>query len=267
MGVLIEAAILAVASADARPRRHTPSTRPCQRTPATCSPGVASTFARHGFHVVAQRKPAAWWHTTADTTAPGARSRSLPPDATVRRALAATSHGSSGGARAAAVVAADAPLPVCWPNAPRPCPRWRPAGPVSSAGGNCRRCAVVGCIAGLGLLVAGGYAGPGPDGRPGLGAHAHAEFGIAVIGVVKTGVRHRHSRRTGAAGDLRAPSFCPRRRGGAGAAHGGPVPATRRAAPRRSARPHRAAASSPAEPPPGPIDAERGRSTLGVAQS
>ena len=57
-------------------------------------PGGASTFARHGFHVVTQRKPAARWHTTADTTAPGARARSLPPDAALRRALAAASRGS-----------------------------------------------------------------------------------------------------------------------------------------------------------------------------
>jgi len=28
-----------------------------------------------------------------------------------------------------------------------------------------------------------------PDGRPGLGAHAHAEFGIAVIGVAKSRFR------------------------------------------------------------------------------
>jgi deoxyribonuclease V len=36
------------------------------------------------------------------------------------------------------------------------------------------------------LLVADGYAGLDPDGRPGLGAHAHAEFGIPVISVAKT---------------------------------------------------------------------------------
>ena len=49
--------------------------------------------------------------------------------------------------------------------------------------------AVLHCIGGLGLLVAGGYADPGPDGRPGLGAYAHAEFGIPVIGVAKSAFR------------------------------------------------------------------------------
>lgn len=49
--------------------------------------------------------------------------------------------------------------------------------------------AVVGSIAGLGLLVVDGYADLDPDGRPGLGAHAHAKFGIPVIGVAKTGFR------------------------------------------------------------------------------
>jgi len=43
--------------------------------------------------------------------------------------------------------------------------------------------AVLAGMRGLGLLVAGGYAGLDPGGRPGLGAHAHAGFGIPVIGV------------------------------------------------------------------------------------
>ncbi len=42
---------------------------------------------------------------------------------------------------------------------------------------------------GLGLLVAGGYADLNPRGRPGLGAHAHAEFSIPVIGVAKSRFR------------------------------------------------------------------------------
>ena len=39
---------------------------------------------------------------------------------------------------------------------------------------------------GIDLLVIDGYVTLDPDGRPGLGAHAHAEFGVAVIGVAKT---------------------------------------------------------------------------------
>jgi deoxyribonuclease V len=34
-----------------------------------------------------------------------------------------------------------------------------------------------------------GYADLDPAGRPGLGAHAHAEFGVPVIGVAKTAFR------------------------------------------------------------------------------
>ncbi|HLN66752.1 MAG TPA: hypothetical protein VK280_05720 [Streptosporangiaceae bacterium] len=38
----------------------------------------------------------------------------------------------------------------------------------------------------LGLLVIDGYADLDPGGRPGLGTHAHAAFGIPVIDVAKT---------------------------------------------------------------------------------
>jgi deoxyribonuclease V len=37
--------------------------------------------------------------------------------------------------------------------------------------------------------VVDGYADLDPGGRPGLGAYAHAEFGIPVIGVAKTAFR------------------------------------------------------------------------------
>jgi deoxyribonuclease V len=49
--------------------------------------------------------------------------------------------------------------------------------------------AVLSGLSGLGLLVVDGYADLDPDGRPGLGAHAHAEFGIPVIGVAKSAFR------------------------------------------------------------------------------
>jgi deoxyribonuclease V len=41
----------------------------------------------------------------------------------------------------------------------------------------------------LDLLVVDGYVDLDPDGRPGLGAHAHAQFGVPVIGVAKTAFR------------------------------------------------------------------------------
>jgi deoxyribonuclease V len=43
--------------------------------------------------------------------------------------------------------------------------------------------------AGMALLVVDGYADLDPDGRPGLGAHAHTEFGVPVIGVAKSAFR------------------------------------------------------------------------------
>ena len=49
--------------------------------------------------------------------------------------------------------------------------------------------AVLAGLGGLGLLVVDGYADLDPDGRPGLGAHVHAEFGVPVIGVAKSRFR------------------------------------------------------------------------------
>jgi deoxyribonuclease V len=49
--------------------------------------------------------------------------------------------------------------------------------------------AVLRDVPGLGLLVVDGYVDLDPAGRPGLGAHAHAEFGVPVIGVAKSAFR------------------------------------------------------------------------------
>ncbi len=57
---------------------------------------------------------------------------------------------------------------------------------MSSTGASFRRCAVLHDLSGLGLLIVDGYADLDPGGRPGLGAHAHAEFGIPVIGAAKS---------------------------------------------------------------------------------
>ena len=97
---------------------------------------------------------------------------------------------STGGARAAAVIAADAAfahvlaertavLPQVAPYRPgqfylRELPPLR---------------AVLADLSGLALLVIAGYADLDPVGRPGLGAYAHAEFGIPVIGVAKSRFR------------------------------------------------------------------------------
>lgn len=97
---------------------------------------------------------------------------------------------ASGGARAAAVVAADAAFthvlaeytaltPAVAPYQPgqlylRELPPLR---------------AVLHGIPGLRLLVVDGYADLDPEGRPGLGAHAHTEFAIPVIGLAKSTFR------------------------------------------------------------------------------
>lgn len=46
--------------------------------------------------------------------------------------------------------------------------------------------AVLADIDDLDLLIVDGYVTLDPDGRPGLGAHVHAEFAVPVIGVAKT---------------------------------------------------------------------------------
>src|SRR5208282_873295 len=96
----------------------------------------------------------------------------------------------TGGARAAAVLAADAAFAHVLAERTAMVPRVPPCRP----GEFCLRelpplRAVLDDLRGLGLLVAGGYADLDPGGRPGLGAYAHAEFGIPVIGVAKSRFR------------------------------------------------------------------------------
>jgi deoxyribonuclease V len=96
----------------------------------------------------------------------------------------------SGGARAAAVVAAD---PAFWhvlAERSAVVPETEPYRP----GRLYRRelpplRAVLAGIGGLGLLIVDGYADLDPGGRPGLGAHAHAEFAVPVVGVAKSAFR------------------------------------------------------------------------------
>jgi deoxyribonuclease V len=97
---------------------------------------------------------------------------------------------STGGARAAAVLTADAAFArvlaertVVVPQVPpyRPGEFYlRELPPLR---------AVLEDLSGLALLVVDGYADLDPGGRPGLGAHAHAAFGIPVIGVAKSRFR------------------------------------------------------------------------------
>ena len=94
---------------------------------------------------------------------------------------------STGGARAAAVVAADAAFAQVLAErvaVVRQVAPYRPGEFYLRELPPLR--AVLGAVSGLGLLVVEGYADLDPGGRPGLGARAHAEFGIAVIGVAKS---------------------------------------------------------------------------------
>jgi deoxyribonuclease V len=111
------------------------------------------------------------------------------PDFGVRAAVD-VHYLSTGGAPAAAVPAADAALAHVLAARTAVLPRALPYRP-----GQFHRRelpplrAVLDDLSGLGLLVADGYTDLDPGGRPGLGAHAHAEFGIPVIGVAKSRFR------------------------------------------------------------------------------
>jgi len=96
----------------------------------------------------------------------------------------------SGAAQAAAVVAADAAFSCLLTDR-----TGRVAGvPPYQPGQFCLRelpplHAVLDGLDGVRLLIVDGYVDLDPGGRPGLGAHAHAEFGVPVIGVAKTAFR------------------------------------------------------------------------------
>jgi deoxyribonuclease V len=96
----------------------------------------------------------------------------------------------TGGARAAAVLAADAAFAHVLAERTAVLPRvpsYRPGEFYLRELPPIR--AVLDDLSELGLLVVDGYADLDPSGRPGLGAHAHAEFGIPVIGVAKSRFR------------------------------------------------------------------------------
>jgi len=97
---------------------------------------------------------------------------------------------STGAARAAAVLAADTAFAHVLAERTAVVPRVPPYLPSEFY----RRelpplRAVLHDLTGLGLLVVDGYVDLDPSGRPGLGEHAHAEFGIPVIGVAKSKFR------------------------------------------------------------------------------
>ncbi len=96
----------------------------------------------------------------------------------------------AGGARAAAVLAADAAFAHVLAERTAVVPQVSPYRPGEFYLRELPPLrAVLEDLSALGLLVVDGYADLDPGGRPGLGAHAHAEFGIPVIGVAKSRFR------------------------------------------------------------------------------
>jgi hypothetical protein len=90
---------------------------------------------------------------------------------------------STGGARAAAVLAADTAFAHVLAERTAVVPRVAPYRPGEFYLRELPPLrAVLEDLSELGLLVVDGYADLDPGGRPGLGARAHAEFGIPVIG-------------------------------------------------------------------------------------
>ena len=97
---------------------------------------------------------------------------------------------ASGGARAAVVVAADAAFSHLLASRIALVPEVAPYRPGEFYLRELPplRAALDG-LPGMALLVVNGYADLDPGGRPGLGAHAHNEFGVPVIGVAKSAFR------------------------------------------------------------------------------
>jgi deoxyribonuclease V len=98
---------------------------------------------------------------------------------------------STGGARAAAVLAADAVFAHVLAERTAVVPRVPPYRPGEFYLRELPplRAVLDDLSEVVGLLVVDGYADLDPSGWPGLGAHAHAEFGIPVIGVAKSRFR------------------------------------------------------------------------------
>jgi deoxyribonuclease V len=105
-------------------------------------------------------------------------------------AAADVHYPASGGARAAVVVAADAAFSHLVGDCIQLVPHVEPYRPGQFYLRELPALhAALDGLTGLALLVVDGYADLDPDGRPGLGARACAEFGVPVIGVAKSAFR------------------------------------------------------------------------------
>ncbi|GAA4444593.1 endonuclease V [Phytohabitans houttuyneae] len=95
-----------------------------------------------------------------------------------------------GGARAAAVVAGDDRFASIVDERVRWLPEVAPYEPGRFFARELPAVrAVLTGVEGLALVVVDGYVDLDPDGRPGLGAHLHAQIQVPVVGVAKTAFR------------------------------------------------------------------------------
>jgi len=148
----------------------------------------------------------ATWAAMASSPTPATDPERAAPtwrSARARFAAVDVSYPPSGGAIAAAVVAADPRFAALVAEntvrldsvlAYRPGAFFERELPAMTA--------VLAELGPIDLLIVDGYVDLDPDGRPGLGAHAHRVFGVPVIGVAKapfTGATHATPIRRGAA--------------------------------------------------------------------
>lgn len=93
-----------------------------------------------------------------------------------------------GGARAAVVLASDAAFSAIVAEQTAVVPEVAPYQPGEFFRRELPplRAVLAGVLSTVELLVIDGYVDLDPSGKPGLGAHAHEEFGVPVIGVAKT---------------------------------------------------------------------------------
>jgi deoxyribonuclease V len=123
---------------------------------------------------------------------------------------------STGGALAAAVLAADAAFAHVLAERTAQVPQVAPYRPGEFHLHELPPLrAVLADLDGLGLLVVDGYADLDPGGRPGLGARAHAEFGHPGDRGGQVPVPHRDPRGAGGTRILGAPAVRHRRRNAA----------------------------------------------------
>ena len=111
-----------------------------------------------------------------------------PPDCGLRAAVDVHDL-STGGARAAAVLAADATFAHVLAGRTAAVPRAAPYQPGEFYLRELPRCAAPDGLNGLGLLVTDGNADLDPDARPGPGAHVQAESAIPATAVATSRFR------------------------------------------------------------------------------